>query len=109
MSRMNPSIRNRSHETPATGQAMKISHIGRSASSEVWFQPNLVKSMPHQIITPVKIATKPLATMRRIALVRGEVSFQMSTSKCSRSRTPMIAPIITIQMKKKRLISSVHM
>ena len=43
---MNASIKNRSQLMPVSGQAMKISHIGRSASSEVWFQPNWVNSMP---------------------------------------------------------------
>ena len=60
-------------------------------------------------MTPVKHSTNRLATMRNTALARGDRSDQISTSKCSRSRTPMMAPIITIQMKKKRLISSVQM
>ena len=34
---------------------------------------------------------------------------QMSTSKCVPSRTPIMAPIMIIQMKRKRAISSVQM
>ena len=46
--------------------------------------------------------------MRSTAFVRGFNSGQTSTSKCVPSRTPIMAPSITIQMKKKRAISSVQ-
>ena len=34
---------------------------------------------------------------------------QTSTSKCVLSRTPIMAPIITVQTKRNRAISSVQM
>jgi len=46
--------------------------------------------------------------IRRIAAGRGPRSGQTSTSKCVRSRMPIMAPSITIQMKRKRLSSSVQ-
>ncbi len=46
--------------------------------------------------------------MRSSALARGFSSGHTSTSKCVPSRTPIIAPSITIQMKRKRAISSVQ-
>ena len=47
--------------------------------------------------------------MRSSALARGVSSGHRSTSKCALSRMPTIAPIMIIQMKKKRAISSVQM
>ncbi len=47
--------------------------------------------------------------MRSSAVGFGPRSGQTSTSKCVCSRTPIIAPSITIQMNKKRLSSSVQM
>jgi len=44
----------------------------------------------------------------RVPVAFGPRSGQTSTSKCEPSRTPIIAPIITIQMKRKRAISSVQ-
>ena len=79
-----------------------------SASSEVWFQPNCTNWMPYQTNTSAKTSTKTIETMRSIALARGLSSGHTSTSKCVPSRTPTIAPSITIQMKRKRAISSVQ-
>ena len=47
--------------------------------------------------------------MRSSALARGFKSGQTSTSKCVPSRTPIMAPSITIQMNRKRASSSVQM
>ena len=94
--------------TPVSGHAMKIQVIGRSASSEVWFQPNCTNLMPYQTKTNAKTSTKIIETMRSTAFARGFSCGHTSTSKCVASRTPIIAPSITIQMKRKRAISSVQ-
>ena len=98
-----------SQVAPRIGQAMKMSHIGRSAISEVWFQPKEVNCTPHHRNTIAVSSMNSDDTRRRIALARGLSSGQTSTSKCVPSRTATIAPSITIQMKKKRAISSVQM
>ena len=82
--------------------------IGSSASSEVWFQPKRRKRLPQTRKTSAKTSTKTFETMRRSAPARGPRSGQTSTSKWVRSRMPIIAPIITIQMNRKRDSSSVQ-
>ena len=94
---------------PVTGQAMWMSHIGNSASSEMRFQANFVNSMPAQTKTSAKIRTPMCETMRTAASPRGRNCGQTSTSKCVYSRTPIIAPIMIVQMNRKRAISSVQM
>ena len=47
--------------------------------------------------------------MRSSASARGDSRGQTSTSKCVLSRTPIMAPIMTIQTNRKRAISSVQM
>ena len=47
--------------------------------------------------------------MRSSAFGARPSSGQRSTSKCVPSRMPTIAPIMIIQMKRKRAISSVQM
>ena len=93
---------------PVNGHATKIHAIGRSASSEVWFQPNCTNLIPYQTNTSANSRTNTIETMRSSAFGRGFSSGQTSTSKWEASRTPMIAPSITIQMKRKRAISSVQ-
>ena len=104
------SPRNSNQVTPASGQATKINHIGSSASSEVWSQPKLheLDAPPdeHQREHQHEHAARRCAAAR---CARGLSSGQTSTSKCVPSRTPTIAPSITIQMKRKRAISSVQM
>ena len=100
---------NSNHVTPVSGHAMKIQVIGRSASSEVWFHPNCTNLMPYQTNTSANTSTKTIETMRSAALrARLAARGHTSTSKCVASRTPIIAPSITIQMKRKRAISSVQ-
>jgi hypothetical protein len=53
-------------------------------------------------------STNTIEIIRSAAFVRGFNSGQTSTSKWVPSRTPTIAPSITIQMKKNRAISSVQ-
>ena len=87
---------------------MKMYAIGMSASSDVWFQPNWTNLMPYQTNTSANSSTNSIETIRSTALARGLSSGQTSTSKCVPSRTPIIAPSITIQMNRKRAISSVQ-
>ena len=47
--------------------------------------------------------------MRTAASPRRDRVGQTSTSKCALSRTPTMAPIMIIQMNRKRAISSVQM
>jgi hypothetical protein len=94
--------------TPVSGHAMKIQVIGMSASSDVWSQPNCTKRMPYQTKTSANRRTNTVETMRSSALARGLSSGHTSHSKCDASRTPIIAPSMTIQMKRKRAISSVQ-
>src|SRR5712671_2576662 len=94
--------------TPAIGQARKIQGIGSSASSESCSQPKRTNSMPHQMNTSANASTNRSETMRSSAAAFGPRSGQTSTSKWLCSRTPIIAPSITIQMKRKRESSSVQ-
>ena len=94
---------------PASGHATKMNGIGSSASSEFWFHPNCTNLMPYQTNTSASTSTNTFETTRSSALARGASSGQRSTSKCALSRMPTIAPIMIIQMKKKRAISSVQM
>ena len=94
---------------PASGQATKMNGIGSSASSEFWFQPNCTNLIPYQRKTSAITRTNRLDTIRSSAFARGFISGQRSTSKCALSRMPTIAPIMIIQTKKKRAISSVQM
>ncbi len=83
--------------------------IGSSASSEFWLQPNCTNLMPYQRNTSASTSTNMFETSRSSALARGFSSGHRSTSKCALSRMPTIEPIMIIQMKKKRAISSVQM
>ena len=58
--------------------------------------------------TSAKTSTNTLETMRSSALARGFSSGHTSHSKCEASRIPTMAPSMTIQMKRKRAISSVQ-
>ena len=82
--------------------------IGSSASSEFWLQPNWTNLMPYQMNTSAITSTNTFETTRSSAFARGFISGHRSTSKCALSRMPTIAPIMIIQMKKKRAISSVQ-
>ena len=64
--------------------------------------------MPYQMNTSAITSTNTSATTRSSALARGFSSGQRSTSKWAPSRMPTIEPIMIIQMKKKRAISSVQ-
>src|SRR5207237_6602320 len=94
---------------PVTGQATWIIHNGRSASSETRFQAKRVNSQPAQRKTKAKRRMKAPATSCNAAVAFAPRSGQTSTSKCEPSRTPTIAPIITIQLKRKGDISSFQM
>ena len=65
--------------------------------------------MPYQMNTRASTSTNTLDTIRSSAFVRGASSGHRSTSKCPPSRIATIEPIMIIQMKKKRAISSVQM
>jgi hypothetical protein len=93
---------------PVSGHEMKMYVIGMSASSEVWFQPNWTNLVPYQTNMSANTRTNTIETMCSNALARGLSSGHTSHSKCDPSRTPIIAPSITIQMKRKRAISSVQ-
>src|SRR6185295_3452940 len=93
---------------PVTGQATWIIHSGRSASSETRFQAKRVNSQPAQRKTKAKRRMKTLAASCSAAVPFAPRVGHTSTSKCEPSRTPIMAPIITIQMKRKRAISSVQ-
>src|SRR6185503_12350929 len=56
----NASPRKRTQVAPASGQAMKMKVIGKSASSEVWSQPKRTNSIPHQTNTRANTSTKRL-------------------------------------------------
>ena len=83
--------------------------IGSSASSRV-----LVPAEPHELDAPTdehqredqheQVGDDPQHRVGR----GGPSSGQTSTSKCVPSRTPIIAPSMTIQMKRKRDSSSVQ-
>ena len=74
------------------------------------FQAKRVKSMPHQRNTSAKTSTNTPATSAERRRARaGPCRGQRSTSKCVPSRTPTMAPIMIVQMKQKRAISSVQM
>ena len=105
---MNASPRKSTQVTPATGHAMKMNAIGSSASSEVWSQPKRTNWMPHHTKTNANTRTKRLVTICRNALGHGGRSGNTSTTKCEPSRTPIIAPSMIIQMKRKRESSSVQ-
>ena len=61
-----------------------------------------------QTNTSAKTSTKTCETMRNSAFAARPELGHTSTSKCVLSRTPIIAPIMTIQMNRKRAISSVQ-
>ena len=88
---------------------MWISHSGSSASSEMRFQAKRVNSMPAQTNTSATTSTPSRPTSRSAASPRGDSRGQTSTSKCVLSRTPIMAPIMIVQMNRKRAISSVQM
>ncbi len=94
---------------PVTGQATWIIQSGRSASSETRFQAKRVNSQPAQRKTKAKSRMQAPDASCSAAVALAPRSGQTSTSKCEPSRTPIMAPIITIQMKRKRAISSVQM
>jgi hypothetical protein len=100
---------NSSQVSPASGKAPWIIHSGNSASSDTRFQAKRVNSQPPQMNTSAKASTKTLVTIFSSAAGRGDSSGQTSTSKCEPSRTPTMAPIMIIQTKRKRAISSVQM
>ncbi len=64
--------------------------------------------MPHHTKTSANTSTHRFEMMRSSAVPFGPRSGQTSTSKCVCSRMPIIAPSITIQMKRKRESSSVQ-
>ena len=95
--------------TPATGQATWIIHSGRSASSEVRYQAKRVNSMPAHTNTSASARTPSRPSEPHDGLARGDTVGQTSTSKWVDSRTPIMAPIMIVQMNMKRAISSVQM
>ena len=72
--------------TPATGQAMWISHIGSSASSEIRSQAKCVNSMPHHTKTSAKISTTRRETMRTSALAAASAARRRPRNACPRAR-----------------------
>jgi hypothetical protein len=88
---------------------MWMSQSGSSASSEMRYHANSVNSMPDQTNTRATTSTPSRAISRTRASGLRDSCGQTSTSKCVLSRTPIIAPIITVQTRRKRAISSVQM
>ncbi len=86
-----------------------MSHSGSSASSDMRYQANWVKWMPAHTNTSAAANTprRPISRTRASAL--GDRRGHTSTSKCVDSRTPIMAPIMMVQMNRKRAISSVQM
>ena len=82
---------------------------GRSASSDVRFQANCVNSMPAQTNTQAATSTPRRPSRARERLAARRQLRPQSTSKCVDSRTPIMAPIMIVQMNMKRAISSVQM
>ena len=88
---------------------MWIIQSGRSASSDVRYQAKRVNSVPAHTNTSASARMPSRAMMRTAASPRRDRVGQTSTSKWLLSRTPTMAPISTIQMNRKRAISSVQM
>src|SRR5439155_14298365 len=105
----NCSPRNTIQVSPAPGQATWIIHSGRSASSEVRYQAKRVNSVPARTKTRASASTPSRARILMAASARRDRSGHTSTSKCELSRTPTMAPIMIVQMNRKRAISSVQM
>ena len=97
-----------SQVAPVSGQATWISQSGSSASSEIRFQAKRVNSIPAQTKTSASTSTNRHDEIERGLRAR-PIRGHTSTSKCVPSRMPSIAPIMIIQMKRKRAISSVQM
>ena len=108
MSSTKCSPRKTTQVTPVTGQATWMSHSGRSASSDVRFQAKRVNSMPaddederHARMPSARGCGLP---PRRARHLRPDVDLEVRAS-----RTPIMAPIMMVQMNRKRAISSVQM
>ena len=105
----NCSPRNRSQVTPVIGQARWIIHSGSSASSEMRYQAKRVNSMPPRR-TPARRPARTAATRcaPRLAAPRQGSARHRPRSGCLRARRPWRRSC-TIQMNRKRAISSVQM
>src|SRR6185503_17560900 len=55
---------NANHVSPVSGHAAKMKPIGRSASSEVWAQPNIRNLYPYHTNTSAKTSTNTIETTR---------------------------------------------
>ena len=104
------SPRKTSQVTPVTGQATWMNQSGSSASSDVRRHAKRVNSIPavdenigsDQHAEPPEQARDGLAARRQSAAAG-------RPRNGSNSRTPIMAPIMIVQMNMKRAISSVQM
>ena len=71
-------------------------------------EPRELDARPHEHQRQRQHA-EPRETIRTAASARRDRSGQTSTSKCVRLPTPTMAPIMIVQMNRKRAISSVQM
>jgi hypothetical protein len=94
---------------PAIGQAIWINQRGSSASSEMRYHAKRVNSMPDHTNTSATTRMPQRARSLTAASTRRGTLGQTSTSKWVLSRTPIMAPIMIVQMNRKRAISSVQM
>ena len=90
---------NSSQVIPVSGHAMKRKVIG---PFRPFLQPNDTNRKPYQTNTSANTRTNTVETTRGKATWHAAHSAHTSHSKWDASRTPIIAPSITIQMKKKR-------
>ena len=73
------------------------------------YQAKRVNSVPATTKITANANTPSRATILMSASPRRGRSGHTSTSKCELSRTPTMAPIMMVQMNRKRAISSVQM